>query len=477
MTADIKKLIENVKLKREILANDVKRIENRYSNMDQYVVIKNKKVNQKKEFWLETLRPALLKYWCFNRSLFPLIHYSKQHLKSLNEAKESSKEKTVLGPFPIEIWEIIMQKGGIRMEVLSINRAIFNGLAPYVYGGSGIEKLQLLLVVSSTKKMRQNDACFLREGPDFPDKPCDSYSIYERNLESSKYEYEFLDVSYDVARAFPDEKTLVITDYDEIKMLFYHVMNNPDSILRRTIKSINVDISILHGYQELVYDSQVYRVLEHFGRSLGIERVSSRTQVKADGFFYGPDSHQLFNEEESRWDDPRLGISKTFDPHSFSKVPYNTANEVFPNKVYFNELVHLSELFKSYDSGGRSELCKITTKDKLRKNHPYKKYVLSPEQITQDPEFDVEQLKVEGEIASHNIKIIKRRFASDKKVQSLIKLMVETLSSDKIFNDTDTSLFISGMPDFQETRDFLKKTHGGLNISKICTSTNHILLY
>ncbi|CCH43711.1 hypothetical protein BN7_3265 [Wickerhamomyces ciferrii] len=465
MTTDIKAPLKDANLERENLVNDIERLENEYFNLNQ-VEIRDNKTNLNKRIWLETVRPALLKYWKFKTSLFPLIYYSKQRLKFLNEAKETTKEETFLGPFPIEIWKIIMQKGCARMEVPSINKCFHKELAPYAYCGVGYENLQLLLVVSSTHKMRQNDACFLREGPDFPDKPCDSYSIYERNLESFNFEYEFLDVDYDVPKSIRDEiagakadkKTLVITDYEEIKHLVYHVLNNPDSM--KHWKSINIDISILHGYKELIYDSEIYTVLEYYGRSLGNGSLSSKTQVKADDFFYGPDSHQLFHNREGRWGAPKLGLSKNFDAHSFSKIPYNTANEIFPNKVYFNELIHLSELFKSYESGQRSELLKISTDRELRMNHPYKKYVLSLDQITQSPEFNGPQFKIDGAIASHNIKIRNRRFASENEVTSLIKLMVGLLSSNKLFKDTDTSLFISGMTDFQETKDILKSQTG-----------------
>ncbi|CCH47121.1 hypothetical protein BN7_6732 [Wickerhamomyces ciferrii] len=399
------------------------------------------------------------------QSLFPLIE-SKQYLKSLNEEKEannkitqkSEHEKTVLGPFPIEIWEKIMLEGAVIKEVLHINKTIFNELAPYAFGGgNGYENLQLLLVVSSTKKMKQNDACFVREGPDFPDKPCDFHSIYERNLESSKFKYEFLDVDYVDPIRIRDKKTLVITNYEKIKFLIPHLINNPDSIINKKFKSISVDISVLHGYKELIYDSEINHVLKNYGR---IGSSSSKIQIKIDDFFYGTDSHQLFKRGESRWGHPKLGISKNFDAHSFSKVPYNTANEVFPNKVYFNELIHLSELFKSYDSGERSEILNISSKEGLQKNHPYKKYVLSPEQFKESPSFDGQQMKIDGAIASHNIKIKKRIFASDTEVKSLIKLMVETLSSDKIFHDTDTSLFVSGMSDFQETSE-IRNTQPG----------------
>ncbi|CCH42053.1 hypothetical protein BN7_1592 [Wickerhamomyces ciferrii] len=470
MSTDIKQSLRNANFVRGILINDIKRLESEYFNLNQVQGTKSNIINQKKKFWLENLRPALLRYWKFKRSLFPLIHYSKKHLKSLKEAKEANNKitqksehgKTVLGPFPLEIWDMIMKRGGVKREVLRLNRGIFNDLAPYAFGGGGFQNLQLLLVVSSTKKMRQNDACFLREGPDFPDKPCDSFSIYKRDLESSKFEYEFLDVAYDAPKRIRDEKTLVITDYEDIKFLFHHLISNPDSIVKKSFKSIRVDISILHGYKELIYDSdsKVNHALKHYGKSLDIGSFSSMIQAKTDEFFYGTDSHQLFNKGESRWGHPKLGISNNSDAHSFSKVSHNTANEVFPSKVYFNELIHLSELFKSYDSGERNELFKISTKKELRKNHPYQKYVVSPDQFKESPDFDGQQLKMDGAIASHNIKIQKRRFSSANEVKSLIKLMVETLSCDKIFHDTDASLFISGMSDFQETNEIRKKQPG-----------------
>ncbi|CCH46249.1 hypothetical protein BN7_5840 [Wickerhamomyces ciferrii] len=458
MSTDLKKSLKTAKFVREILINDIKRIENESSNLYQ-AGTKDNTLNQKKQFWLENIRPALIRYWKFKRSLFSLIHLHKQNLKSLNEAKEASSkitqksehEKTFLGPFPIEIWEMIMQQR-VRKEVLRINKTIFNELAPYAFGGGGIENLQLLLVVSSIKKMKQNDACFLREGPDFPDKPCDSYSINERSLESSKFKYEFLDVDYDVPNRIRDGKTLVITNHDEIKFLFNHLIHNPASIIKKSFKSINVDISILHGYKELVYDYQVNRALERY-RGLGVGSLCSLTQTKTEDFFYGPDLGKSFDKRKSRWGHPKSGISRNFDTHSSSKVPYNTADEVFPNKVYFNELIHLSELFKSYDSGQRSEFLKISTEEGLQKNLLYKKYVLSPDH-RDSPDFDRQQLKKDGAVASHNIKIQRRKFASSTEARSLIKTIVESLSSVKFFIDTDVSLFItSGMSNLQETNE------------------------
>ncbi|CCH43181.1 hypothetical protein BN7_2728 [Wickerhamomyces ciferrii] len=485
-------------------------------------------INKNEKFMIY-IRPAFIRYWRFKVSLLPLYHRFNQYWKPLNDnvlkklkTKNEHEEESLLGPFPIEIWQIIMQKGHVRKEVLSINDMFFNELLPYAYANSG-KTLQLLLVISSTSKMRQNDDCFLRNGPDFPSKPYESaQSIYERSLQSSKFEYEFLDVSYDVSTSFKYEffgeqlyeDTLLITDYEEIKFIFSHIINNPDSRIKEHFKSIYVDVSILHGYQELIYDSDINDTLRKTGRSFPVDGSSVKIQVKANDFFYGTDSHQLFDKDNDRWSDPN-GVLKNVDAHSFSLEPFKTANEIYPTKVYFNELIHIAELFKSYALNERKYLMNVSHKRQLRSYHPYNKYVLSHDQInrplpsynlnrfdhirgafnplnlfandlnwdTDDDDddgeeeeleddddaqgldteldqagtnFDGYELKSDGAIASHNVKIQKRRFATELETRSLIKKMIETLSSENVCNGVNTSLFIIGILSFEETTDIPK---------------------
>ncbi|CCH46218.1 hypothetical protein BN7_5809 [Wickerhamomyces ciferrii] len=345
-------------------------------------------------------------------------------LKDTHLEQKSETEKTVLGPFPMEIWENIMQKGNIRKELFSKNKTFLNGLVPYDYGGGGssIDHIHILLVVNYTGKKTE----------------------YRRKL------YEFLDVYYDAPNRISDGKTLVISDFEEVMFLLNNLLKRPDSIIKKNIcKSINVDISILRGYKELIYDSEVKPTLTRIANQFPWCSSSSLTRTIADDFFYGTYSPQLFKEGESRWRHPKLGISKNVDTDYCYTKGYN-----------FHEMIHLSELFKSYDSGERIKLLKVSRHEGLQENHPYKKYVLSPDQFEQDPGFDGQQLKIDAVIASHNIKIPKRRSFTDLKTIFLIKLIVQRLSSVKKFHDTDVSIFISGMSDFQTTTEIRKSQRG-----------------
>ncbi|CCH44487.1 hypothetical protein BN7_4051 [Wickerhamomyces ciferrii] len=391
--------------------------------------------------------------------------YSKSHISSSITYSSTNldlpiwttdcTEKSHLGPLPMEIWVLIMKKGGVHNELLPLNQCFYENLAPVAY--KQFSSLQLLLVLSSTERMKQNDACFLKYGPDFQSRPYDSYSIYERHLESLQYEYEFLDVTYDewepeeLAKPNKFEGTL-ITKYDKVMFFLNNILPNPKSKLRDSIKSLNIDVSILNGYQELMLNkgSEIDLSLKKAGR-MKADNLCKNFQVEADDMLY---VYKHYNGvyDGDRWQGPN-SVYHDIEQY-FSDRISQQINSTFPTKVYHEELTHLSQLFKSYSSNERKDLININLPNQIRKEHPYKKLA---EAFGKYKTFNMDEYYNDfGYVAGYHkilpfrINILSRRFSSEADTKSIIKSLIEIMSSEEHCSSIDTSLFITGIPDFKK---------------------------
>ncbi|CCH44568.1 hypothetical protein BN7_4134 [Wickerhamomyces ciferrii] len=243
-------------------------------------------------------------FWKLDRLSFPIRYYSFNTLKGLYEwiGNFKSKVKFSLAKtdeeagfedlefdnieestsiynvnptnniiLPIEIWEYIAYHGEINYSImLRINKSFLYTFAPKVF-----DTLKLTIVLSTLTKMKLNDESFLKNGPDtIKYKYYNSYSIYERDQESKKFDYEFLDTAIEDQdyfkgigpkkikrpqnphRSFNGEERFnhpfEIRSFKKIQLILKNILQNPNSIMKKFIKELLIDICMFDGFDKLM---------------------------------------------------------------------------------------------------------------------------------------------------------------------------------------------------------------------------------
>ncbi|CCH43885.1 hypothetical protein BN7_3439 [Wickerhamomyces ciferrii] len=176
---------------------------------------------------------------------------------------------------PMEIWENIAHIGKINYSMMIIiNKSFFCTFAPKIY-----DTLRLTIVLSPLTKMKLNDEAFLKNGPDtIKNKYYDSYSIYERHQESASFDYEFLDTSINDQDYFKGidpakheyfrhdhplilrselrgerfNKPFEVRSLKNIQFILKNILQNPNSIMKKFIKEILIDICVFDGFDKLM---------------------------------------------------------------------------------------------------------------------------------------------------------------------------------------------------------------------------------
>ncbi|CCH40799.1 hypothetical protein BN7_333 [Wickerhamomyces ciferrii] len=250
--------------------------------------------------------------------------------------------------FPMEILELIVNYGDLKAStMLMINKTFFITFSSKLY-----KSLHLTIVLSKLTKMKLNDTNFLKYGPDLLNIPCDSYSIYERNKNSKKFDYEFLDTEIipdqilndklydDLDHEHPRTKTPTeVRSFSKIIHIIEAIIHNPNSKMRCFIKEVIIDICILDGFKELfgiqTEGSNLIRELVTKTQNKDIISASSsannRTKViPIDDTF-----------QRNRWNDSFESYEKfkEFSARTYTDPKKSKIFNIFPQNVYFKELL------------------------------------------------------------------------------------------------------------------------------------------
>ncbi|CCH45021.1 hypothetical protein BN7_4600 [Wickerhamomyces ciferrii] len=356
----------------------------------------------------------------------------------------SAMKPTHTGKLPMDIWYLLTKKYHIDPKLLMrINNTFYQAFAPDIY--KDFKDLQILLVASNTKKMRESDACFLKYGPDFPHKPYESYKIYERHKQSAHYEYELLDVrSKKDYSNYKSRPAKIITDPNKIKFLFETILTNPKSLLKATIKHLTVDVSLLYGYYDIVHSkkSLAKKALKKAGRKISVKKLNVELQP-----FITAELYDSFDED--RWGE-NINVQSSFS--RFEKTQAGiVSNNKFPKNVYFKEMLHLSPVFDYYYNDLRASMRKITNFDDLRYlQNPFVDFpcrfgsLESKYLIRKKGDSYIKKILEHTTIITHEIEIYNRQFIKSNDFNLLISKIVETMSSEVTCQDIDTSLLIIG---------------------------------
>ncbi|CCH40745.1 hypothetical protein BN7_279 [Wickerhamomyces ciferrii] len=338
-----------------------------------------------------------------------------------------------MGPLPAIIWMNVMVIGGADgKELTRLNSAFYKELGPTYY--KKYQNIQALMVISTTKKMRRNDFNYLTFGPDFPQVPYEDFSIYQRNFISSKYQYEVLDVYSTKTYKDSECDSVIVTSYSQVEFLFKEILKNPDSLLRRCIENISVDVSILDGTEEVFENSLIKYTTENINsENPSVTKLEMNTPLMSIG-----KDHEEFNW--CRWNN---GNSVLWSTARFSKEPCEPSNEIFPTNVYFGEFLPIAEQFDYYHSNKRSELSEFVNLDSFRNENPMSNYSRTLQRVDRNtfPSI-VNQFSANK---CHDIKIKRRAFKTEKDVLSTLDYIMGMMASEKYeCENISTSLLMNG---------------------------------
>ncbi|CCH45005.1 hypothetical protein BN7_4584 [Wickerhamomyces ciferrii] len=405
------------------------------------------------------LRPILVAYWRFKTLFFPLMYYfnsismmvsnmvqlSASNLSNLLKGdqepvtiREEEEGSSITGIFPLEIWEKISKKGNLDMNnLLQVNSVFYHHFGRMRY--KEFESVQLLLVLSTTKKMRMSDECFLKYGPDFPNRPYESYKIYERHQISSKYEYEFLDVRTSPKEdflAYEKSDSIIISSKKDIDFFIENILTNPNSPLKRCIKNLCMDVSILDGFGELITSQNSN--INHFLKELSTQGWLNC--IKADlPAVNVTECHDYFSG--CRWQ-PHL---RSYSSLGLFARGLEDSNGKFPKNVYYKELMPVSGFFDQYSKNDRVSQIGFTKESQVLENNPFSRFLNYCDGVPPII-YDMKVIRKAGNM-SLSIDITNRGFLTEKNVELSFYRFMNLITSKEVCGDINSSFSILGMKD------------------------------
>ncbi|CCH40730.1 hypothetical protein BN7_264 [Wickerhamomyces ciferrii] len=469
-------------------------------------------------------------FWSLDRLTFPIRYYLSSKLNCLYEWIDSIKTMIVTNSpikkdetrdfedskinihksasdhngtdndimFPMEIWEVIAHIGNIdNLIMMSINRSFLYTFAPKIY-----DTLKLTIVLSPLTKMKLTDECFLKKGPDtIRDKHYDSYSIYKRHQESQKFDYEFLDTSIITDQDFFEEIHLdaikrhkhfglfksedrgersnhpfEIRSLKNIQFILKNILQNPNSIMKKFIKEILLDICVFDGFDKLMTFEQNSLVNGSTRGQESLDELIDQQIEKNELVSVMTDQNEYLhvtplddNFDRVRWKDPledkapRFGrvlnnIQTKFTRESIISDIYH----IFPQNVYFKELLSVYLLSdQSYSNILRRRLSKFKNSMDFQNANPVIHWFRTlvdncSDRITN--EFDVAgcfKMIVTGQSC---VKITNREFKTELQVNEILNDLIKILTNVEPINIEDddantglnhieTSILILGIND------------------------------
>ncbi|CCH45651.1 hypothetical protein BN7_5236 [Wickerhamomyces ciferrii] len=460
-------------------------------------------VYEEYEIYHESL---LRKIWRFNRMFLPVRYYSTIPFKvlfrlintiampirslwvictqpfiSIKRISRASHD-TVPGKvdvdnmFPVEILELIAKYGDLNpLDMMMINKPLLCIFAPRVY-----DTLHLTIVISILRKMKLNDECFLKHGPDNFDKtfrrPIDSYSIYERNKKSKHFDYEFLNtdildswkgkgiqINSEHIHCHPqapnsydrNNNPMQVRSYEKIKHILKHTIQNPKSIMKKFISEVLIDICILDGYDKLFNEasssdtnpesskstSQLIEEVESENQNCSVYFSESSTALRIAGIPFDDN----FNRE--RW---RYLQEFKARHHKFAFNALNRAKplyDIYPNVVYFKELIPvflLSE--KIYSHKLRRRLFNIQDSQSfIHDANPLKHWgytIIKTFRGNFSEKERLFKLFISGQIS---VDVQSRKFETKKVVNGFLNDLIQAFTTDSNGLKAKTSILIMGI--------------------------------
>ncbi|CCH44028.1 hypothetical protein BN7_3585 [Wickerhamomyces ciferrii] len=351
-----------------------------------------------------------------------------------NETAE--KEASAFGVFPLELWYEIMSSNDNVGVLVTLNKSFYNAFAPQLYGK--FENLNLLLVISSTKKMKQNDELFISNAKVFFRDKLSCYDeICERYQQGTDYDYEYIDVvpneeEYRDSMELINSTNKVITSHKKIIELFENILTNDISFIKKIIRNLTINISILNGYNEIISSkhSKVNRTLRKINKVDGVEKHHIRLPR-----FEG--SNCL------RQNRPNCSRNRYFNDQD---------STFFPINVYSNEQSHLAVVLETFASDKKNYMRNIHSSEDLEGNNPFydmfkicfegKNIPINDRIIEGGARFSTDFQSM-----AHKVKVINRKFENKSQVEHSIIQIVKIMTSDKFMSSISTSLSLMGYED------------------------------
>ncbi|CCH44518.1 hypothetical protein BN7_4083 [Wickerhamomyces ciferrii] len=452
------------------------------------VTIDPKDLELKYKFAIKYIRPVLQAYWNVKTLHYPLRYCIDKSLINTNKKFKSLVTDTLskckihkrkgkpnvktsddyhrvndlTGGLPMEVWDLIIMMGADPKVFIRVNTQFYNFIGPKLY--KDFKDIQVLLVLTKTTKIRANDANFLKYGPDYPHKPCiNGYEIFKRRKEGLKHDFEFLEVTriYDTIRYKSSHEAIkhntgaiFITCLKSIEFLFDHILGNEKSALKYMIQSVTVDISILDGFQEVMYQSSGKLPSSNLSLNGMIENMvnnasgSKLTKLQTESIeLFATNLNDNFDNSRWRQDPGTLQTNYLFKPGYNGHVP---TNEKFPQHVYFMELNHLDDLFALYiKHGKRKEMADIKSESELKKKSPFRIHRKRRRSINtvKNNDYIYTGLSDRAVSKSWDIFIQDRHFKSEVETFDSLAKIVQTLFSE---TNIKVSLLINGLRLTQE---------------------------
>ncbi|CCH44024.1 hypothetical protein BN7_3581 [Wickerhamomyces ciferrii] len=455
---------------------------------------KNKSLREK--IASEYIQPVLHSYWRVKTCHYPIKHCigrgfskSKRTIKVMvdkcpkkdptdkkknDQDNTEKKNPTLTGELPLEIWNDIIMMGADPKVLIRINKQFYHSIAPRLY--KKFEKLQLLLILTKTDKIKANDSNFLKYGPDYPHKPCvNGYKIYERLQEGIKHEFEFLEVipkTAQFAEIFlgPIHKeikkktnTILISSFNDIEFLFENILNNDESVLKHMIKNISMDISIFDGFEQVMYTPGKIQgselSIDDLIKSIIDKRKKQPENTEIEMFQSETNGLCVTNHNDNfkgcRWKQEPDGNLRTryiYETERGSFYKRHMNNQKFPLNVYFMELLHIYQCYQIYLDDERIKFENIKSNEELYQQTPFRDIydeIFTVDEIADSCiEYGSRSLLTFEKCS--RMKIPHRCFKTEdetfKKLNNIICLM---LNEDKI----STSLLFNGICTTQERVD------------------------
>ncbi|CCH41428.1 hypothetical protein BN7_969 [Wickerhamomyces ciferrii] len=250
--------------------------------------------------------------------------YSQKHLR------EQSDEEYQKPVFPMEIWYEI-SKHMNPVKLIRINKTFCDYFSPLIY-----KDLQMVLVISDTSKIQKNDLTYMNYGPDLVDNNIDDYGIYLRYREGKNFAYEFLDTTLRDEVGLKADNFEVIYKFSEVKHILIHIINNPNSYLKRYVEQIKLDVSMLSANELDALKNKDGIIYKKIKNELWKSNHCSVFKYYPRYLIFCFTIMDMYMS--CRWQLPDLAPFNR-DYNNPSLIDPNIAKDIYPKNVYMKELM------------------------------------------------------------------------------------------------------------------------------------------
>ncbi|CCH45285.1 hypothetical protein BN7_4867 [Wickerhamomyces ciferrii] len=397
----------------------------------------------------------------------------KRSFKNLTKKTEHSQKQLILknlsdksknpvtgfkSGFPVEIWMLLVDFGLDAGNLVRVNTELFSIFAPRLY-----KSIHMDIVLSSLNPLKSKYSHYLKHGGNYPHHASDPFKIFESYKDSTKYDYEFLDI---VHRGCNDKvvtsmvindqnahvrvETRVIREFKKVQQFFDNVIMNENSILRKFNKELSSNVFVLDGFTNLIEDSN----------KLGIELQKLSQNSNLNVMRYDSDVLNSFGYSFEYEDFIR--DDKPFGPGDLEfmeemDAEQTAASKLLPECGFYKELLHLGIQFDEMKSNfsSRRELSNLNDVESVKELDPIKSWNQSlPRFWTKDAVYHK---------GPENIEVDKRLFCTEENTLNfLIKFMDPFTLKDHNSERSTSLLFSAQVCDERANNDTTR--HGMMSI-------------